>query len=98
MATTWTLCASRKMLCSVCLLPIPLTFHCSMLNDLFDMVGMWTGLGGGEGGTDPAICFTIIRSVSKTITSYMYAMRTYCTQVAGILASDVFVADLAAVP
>ena len=49
MAATLTLCASRKMLSSVCLLPIPLAFHCSMLNDLSDMVGVWVGLGGGEG-------------------------------------------------
>ena len=49
MAATLTLCASRKMLISVCLLPIPLAFHCSMLNVLSDMVGMWAGLGGGEG-------------------------------------------------
>ena len=49
MAATLTLCASRKTLSSVCLLPIPLAFHCSMLNDLFDMVGVWAGLGGGEG-------------------------------------------------
>ena len=34
---------------SVCLLPIPLAFHCSMFNDLSDMVGVWAGLGGGEG-------------------------------------------------
>ena len=63
------------MLSSVCLLPIPLAFHCSMLNDLSDMVCVWVGLGGGvgawpwwrhTGGTDPAIGFTIIRSVSKT--------------------------------
>ena len=49
MAATLTLCASRKMLSSICLLPIPLAFHCSMLNDLSDMVGVWAGLGGGEG-------------------------------------------------
>ena len=49
MAATLTLCASRKMLSSVCLLPISLAFHCSMLNDLSDMVDMWAGLGGGEG-------------------------------------------------
>ena len=49
MAATLTLCASRKMLSSVCLLPIPLAFHCSMLNVLSDMVGAWMGLGGGEG-------------------------------------------------
>ena len=49
MAATLTLCASRKMLSSVCLLPIPLAFHCSMLNELSDMVGVWVGLGGGEG-------------------------------------------------
>ena len=49
MATTLTLCASRKMLSSVSLLPIPLAFHCSMLNDLSDMVGVWVGLGGGVG-------------------------------------------------
>ena len=49
MAATLTLCASRKMLSSVCLLPIPLAFHCSMLNDLSDMVGVWMGLGGGVG-------------------------------------------------
>ena len=49
MTATFTLCASRKMLSSVCLLPIPLAFHCSMLNDLSDMVGVWTELGGDEG-------------------------------------------------
>ena len=49
MAATLTLCASRKMLSSVCLLPIPLAFHCSMLNVLSDMVGMWAGVGGGGG-------------------------------------------------
>ena len=49
MAVTLTLWASRKMLSSVCLLPIPLAFHCSMLNDLSDMVGVWAVLGGGEG-------------------------------------------------
>ena len=49
MAATLKLCASRKMLSSVCLLPMPLVFHCSMLNVLSDMVGMWAGLGGGEG-------------------------------------------------
>ena len=43
MAATLTLCASRKMLSSVRLLPIPLAFHCSMLNVLSDMVGMWAG-------------------------------------------------------
>ena len=48
MAATSTLCVSRKMLSSVCLLPIPLAFHC-MLNVLSDMVGVWAGLGGGEG-------------------------------------------------
>ena len=49
MAATLTLCASRKMLSSVCLLPIPLAFYCSMLNDLSDMVGVWVGLGSGVG-------------------------------------------------
>ena len=49
MAATLTLCTSRKMLSSVCLLPIPLAFHCSMLNDLSDMVGVLAGLGGGKG-------------------------------------------------
>ena len=49
MAVTWTLCASRKMLSSACLLPIPLVFHYSMLNDLSDMVGVWVELGGGIG-------------------------------------------------
>ena len=49
MAATLTLCASRKMLSSVCLLPILLAFHYSMLNDLSDMVDVWAGLGGGEG-------------------------------------------------
>ena len=39
MGVTLTLCASRKMLSSVCLLSIPLAFHCSMLNILSDMVG-----------------------------------------------------------
>ena len=46
MAATLTLCASRKMLSSVCLLPIRLAFHCSMLSD---MVGVWAGLVDGEG-------------------------------------------------
>ena len=49
MAATLTLCASRKMFSSVFLFPIPLAFHCSMLNDLSDMVGMWAGLCGGDG-------------------------------------------------
>ena len=49
MAATLTLCTLRKMLSSVCLLPIPLAFHCSMLTDLSDMVGVWVGLGGGVG-------------------------------------------------
>ena len=48
MAATLTLCASRKMLNSVCVLLIPLAFHCSKLNVLSDMVGVWAGLGGGE--------------------------------------------------
>ena len=45
-------CASMKMLSSVCVLPIPLAFDCSMLNVLSDMVGVWSGLGGGEGVRD----------------------------------------------
>ena len=49
MAANLTLCASRNMLSSVCLLPIPLAFHCSMLNDLSDMVVVWVGLGSSEG-------------------------------------------------
>ena len=49
MAATLMVCASRKMLSSVCLLQIPLAFHCSMLNVLSDMLGVWAGLGGGEG-------------------------------------------------
>ena len=49
MAATLTLCASRKMLSTVCLFPMTLAFHCSMLNVLCDMVGVWAGLGGGEG-------------------------------------------------
>ena len=51
MAATLTLCASRKMLSSVCLLPMPLAFHCSMVNVLSNMVGMLAGLGGGEGAS-----------------------------------------------
>ena len=55
MAATLRLCASRKMLSSVCLLQMPLAFHCSMLNVLSDMVGVCGGLRGvqgarGEGG------------------------------------------------
>ena len=40
MANTLTLCSSRKMLSSVCLLPMPLALHCSILNVLSDMVGV----------------------------------------------------------
>ena len=47
-AATLMLCASRKMLSSVCLLPMPLAFHCSMLNVLSDIVGVWAGLCGGD--------------------------------------------------
>ena len=50
------------------------------------------------GGTDPAIGFTIIRNVLKTITSLMYPMRASYIQVAGTSASDVFEADRAGVP
>ena len=57
MAATLTLCASRKMLSSVCLLPLPLAFHCSMLNAVSDMVGVWAGLE-GEGG-----CGGVIQAV-----------------------------------
>ena len=49
MAATLTLCASSKMLSSVCLLPMLLAFHCSILNVLSDMVGVWAGLGSVEG-------------------------------------------------
>ena len=48
MAATLTSCALRKMLSSVCLLPIPLAFQCSMLEVLSDIVGVWAGLGVGE--------------------------------------------------
>ena len=60
MAATLTLCASRKMLSSVCLLPIPLAFHCSILNVLSDMVGVWAGLVGGEGARG---CGGVIQAV-----------------------------------
>ena len=49
MAATLTLCASRKMLSSVGLFPMPLAFHGSMLNALSHMVEVWEGLGSGEG-------------------------------------------------
>ena len=55
MTATLTLCASRKMLSSVCLLSIPLAFHCSMLNDLSDMVRVWAGLGEGARGVIQAV-------------------------------------------
>ena len=60
MAATLTLCASRKMSSSVCLLPIPLAFHYSMLNVLSDMVGVWAVLGGGEGARG---CGGVIQAV-----------------------------------
>ena len=60
MAGALTLCASRKMLNSVCLLLIPLAFHCSMLNVLSDMVGVWAGLGGDEGARG---CGGVIQAV-----------------------------------
>ena len=46
MIATLTLCASKKMVCSVRLLPMPLPFHCGMLNVLSDM---WAVLGDGKG-------------------------------------------------
>ena len=102
MAATLTLCASRKMLSSVCLLPMPLAFHCSMLNILFNMVGMWPGLDGGVGtrGCGGVLHGSmIIRNVSKTRTFRMYPMRaSCCIQVAGILGSDVLETDRAGVP
>ena len=60
MAATLTSCASRKMLSFFCLLPIPLAFDCSMLNVLSNMVGVWVGLGGGEGARD---CDGVIQAV-----------------------------------
>ena len=60
MAATLTSCASRKMLSSICVLPIPLAFHCSMLNVLSDMVGMWAELGSGEGARG---CGGVIQAV-----------------------------------
>ena len=60
MAATLTLCASRKMLSSVGLLPIPLAVHCSIFNVLSDMVGMWAGLGGGYGARG---CGGVIQAV-----------------------------------
>ena len=60
MTATLTSCASRKMLSSVCLLPIPLTLHCSMLNVLSDIVGVWAGLGGGDGARG---CGGVIQAV-----------------------------------
>ena len=61
MAATLTLCASRKMLSSVCLLPMPLAFPFSMLNVLSDMVGVWEGVvGGGEGARG---CVGVIQAV-----------------------------------
>ena len=60
MTATLTSCASKKMLSSVCVLPIPLAFHCSMLNVLSDMVGVWAGLGGGEGAR---ACGGVIQAV-----------------------------------
>ena len=62
MAATLTSCASRKMLSSVCLLPIPLAFQCSMLNVLSDMVGVWARLGGGEGASGLVASYRRYRS------------------------------------
>ena len=90
MAATLTLCTSRKMLSSVCLLLMPLAFHCSMLNVLSDMVGGTSLWGRPTGSTDPAIGSMIIRNVSKT--------RASCTHVVDTLASDVLVADREGVP
>ena len=60
MAATFTWCASKKMLSSVCLLSIQLAFHCSMLSVLSDMVGVWAGLGGGDGARG---CGGVIQAV-----------------------------------
>ena len=49
MAVTFTLCASRRMLSSVCLLRMSLAFQLSMLNALSDMVEVGAGQGRGEG-------------------------------------------------
>ena len=58
MAALLTLCASRNMVSSVRLLPMPLAFHCSMLNVLSDMEGVWAVLGDGERG-----CGGVIQAV-----------------------------------
>ena len=50
----------EEMLSSIYLLPIPLAFHCSMLNVLSDMVGVWAGLGRDEGARG---CGGVIQAV-----------------------------------
>ena len=60
MATTLTLCASRKMLSSVSLLSMPLAFHCRKLDVLSDMEGVWAGLGDRE---DACVCGGVLQAV-----------------------------------
>ena len=106
MAATLTLCASRKMLSSVCLLPMPLAFHCSMLNVLSDMVGVWVGLGGSEGVVASYRRYKSRhwlydipqRFEDQNILNVHNASILYITQVAGTLASDVLEAYKAGVP
>ena len=83
MAATLTLCASRKMLSSVCLLPILLAFYCSMLNVLSDMVVMWAGLGGGDGARG---CGGVLQAVQiqplalRKSTAFRRPEHLECTQ------------------
>ena len=44
----------------LCLLPMSLAFHCTMLNVLSDVVDVWAGLGGGKGARD---CVAVLQAV-----------------------------------
>ena len=67
--------------------------HCnSMMNVLSDMVGVWAGLGGGEGarGWCGIVQAVQIHSFSKIILNVLNANILYTL---GALASDVFEVD-----